>query len=47
MNNEFYCVGNRMIWKIDRNNEFGIIKQCENYIIINNYIFIRYLNIID
>ena len=32
------------------NNEFGIIKQCENYIIlyyINNYIFIRYLNIID
>ena len=34
MNNEFYCVGNRMIWKIDRNNEFGIIKQCENYIIL-------------
>ena len=34
MNNGFYCVGNRMIWKIDRNNEFGIIKQCENYIIL-------------
>ena len=34
MNNEFYCVGNRMIWKIDRNNEFEIIKQCENYILL-------------
>ena len=34
MNNKFYCVGNRMIWKIDRNNEFGIIKQCENYILL-------------
>ena len=34
MNNEFYCVGNRMIWKIDRHNEVGIIKQYENYILL-------------